>query len=689
VPRAVFFDSRGAIELLGSVTHRGRGAAAGVQPYGRAQAAGAWSGGVAVTARPVTDLHGYQRSLLDADDAAAAEAAAMADAFAEAAASSSGAAAAAAAVGASGYGASEAKEDEGAEEDEDADYSLDATARGWGDWSKARLHGRACVEIEAASRPGFDSAEAGLRAARGGGGAGWEDAEAVEDAVRRLLEASDAPQGAVVLCDADSGWGGVGAAVVAFLADECRGAAVLAVPVLPPWRPGSDATTASASASAASAPASDHAIAEAAAQRDAARRCTVALTWSRLSEQATAVMPLSTQAYVEACGVDNGRDMAAPLWVGDPSSPYHASALLAHALDLATTPCRASDLPSDRTASAAVTHRLRIGELCALASGSWSSSTSAPFLSSALAAPLPDPFVDPAALAALPAPPPHSTSGPWGLPLVWPAHTHAVGGSADRRSFSRPAWAAAVRCRDAASDRTGGLLLVTRGLRPPAAPAPGTARSGAAGAARSGAASDSRSARHGGAADDVTLGGWGDRWLASSGCPTARHCFAPTPLPVPLSHPRTVFRPKTWTVDGALHAEASLRGLSRSARRSLRPHVPASGTSEQAAKLPPAGWEDGWDAAAPSREAAAGRLARDGSGPETMAAMLRASCGSEASSSLRWCASALSSPDRRVLHRVLGEDGGGAAGGGGGAPEDWGSLAELLMTAADTGESLG
>ncbi|KAA0154218.1 hypothetical protein FNF31_06355 [Cafeteria roenbergensis] len=728
VPRAVFFDSRGAIELLGSVTHRGRGAAAGAEAFAPTSSRAAWAGPVAVSARPATRLHDYQRDLLDQDDRAAAEQAAMEAAFAEAEASADGggggaaaAAAAAASAGWAGHGAgfAPAPEREEAPEPEadDRDYGLDATARGWGDWCKAPLHRRSTVELRGADAGGFGgSAEVGLALASGGAGAEWEDAEAVEDAIRWQLEAADSPQGMIVLCDADGGWGGVGAAVASYLSEECPGAAVLAIPVLGPWRHGGPVGAAAAEAARLpGATVSGMAAAEHASQAAAARRCNVALTWSRLAERSTAVAPLSVQAYVQAAVAAGGAgsQLCWPHWRADPASSYHASAALGHALDLLTTPLRTAGSPSAslRGASlATVPGRMRLGELCAVAAGSAAGAGTSTYLCAGLTLPLPDPFSDPASLAASVtpiAPAPHATAGPWALPLVWPdqpgrvladgarasaraAGSHAgdgAGGAPLPEGSSPPGeaqWAAADAAR-AAAEAAGaplGLLLVSRGHRPPR----GAAGEAAAAAAGHAAAGLSTGERGRAVAAPPSVGDWADRWLAESRCSSARHCLWSTPLPVPIPHPRRVFDGDSWTLDGAVSAES--RHASERFRRSLRPST-AAATGTRAAPggkggAAAAGWERGWDVLRASEASASGTRVQHGSAPETLAAMLRLGAGAEASPSLRWAAASLASPDRRVMHRVLGDDSASAAGVGGGAPDDWRSLAEALSGAADS-----
>lgn len=697
-----------------------------------------------MTERPTTRLHGYQNSLLDADDRAAAEAESMAEAFAEAAAAASSgghgggsgaafAAASAIAGGASaggtgggGESADATAEEEGAEA---PDYGLDESARGWGDWCKARLHANACVAMRAArgsgggggGSGGLASAHIGLHTGRGKGSYGEVDGEALEEAIRTALEASDSVQGFVLLCDADSGWGGLGVAAAELMRDQCRSAAVLAIPVMEPFTSGVHASWNAQGESAAAAMASagsgeGMAEAESASQWRACRRINTALTWGGLAEFSTAVVPMSTQAYVEACAAAraSGRAetdaswMVSPHWAARSSSVYHSSALLAHALDLLLTPTRVVGAQSSelmRGCVAGLSHRLRLAELCAVAGGAGGSAEGGRFLSCATTVPLPDPFSDAASLSASlqgSLPPAHATSGPWALPLCWPegpaairaeqvgagaraAGSYATSGalydgddddtatataaagsaggssSAGARHAGVALWSAAASARRfAEAGRSArGLFVIGRGWRPPVA---GTA---------SAAASAGEGAR-GGAL--LTVGGWADRWLAEAGVSTARHCLWATPLPVPLSHPRAVFHADkglALSVDGCASETARARSL-----RNRAVLVPGSASRSTPAR----GWHAGWDTVPPSSGAAASPVS-PGKPPETLSGLLRVGLTAEMGPALRWCASGLIAADRRVLHRMLGEDEGSA--GAAVAPEDWRSVAESLIARAD------
>jgi hypothetical protein len=72
---------------------------------------------------------------------------------------------------------------------------------------------------------------------------------------------------------------------------------------------------------------------------------------------------------------------------------------------------------------------------------------------------------------------------------------------------------------------------------------------------------------------------------------------------------------------------------------------------------------------------------RAGKPPETLSGLVRLGLTAEIAPALRWCATGLVASDRRVLHRLLGEDEGSA--GAAVAPEDWRSLAESLAAQAD------
>jgi hypothetical protein len=660
VPLVAFFDSRSELDRLGRADHRGR-----LQSGGSSFASppvASWAGGLSTSVRPVAPLHPYQHELLDGDDAAARAAEReMEEAFYSASAASM------ASSGAMfGDFAAEEEEEEAVVAGEDLD--LDSSVTGWGDYLKARLAKKSLVEVRGASRGDFSSFQQGHDIANGLGEFGASDKETVEETVRWMLEASDHIQGCVFLVDVDSGWGGVAVAAAEMLHEECPSTSSIALSLLRP-------ANATREGDASDVLPGGHGMAgsETLGRREAMRRSNIGHGWAGLMEHCTAVVPMGTEvvdACLRAAALAGGNEVTAsyaawPHWVSrqSPNQWFTASAALAHSLDLMLTPLRISGRPSfaSHGAVAAVSHQLRMAELCTLASG-----TTGRFWSAALTLPFPDPFMDDASLTALAAtaPPPHVSIAPWSVALAWPTAPSSILGDASHSSteagallreveFARTIAHGRGPAREGDDPDASAAVLIGRGFRPPAL-------SGS---------------------EPV----WADRWLAEAGCPTARHCLFPTPLPVPMSHPRSVFQPGSMTVDGVVMPHA--RAAAIACRESLFPKVSTS-VSRQWWRHPDLSkelanaWRRGFDAG-PVDEKSRAKPAE--TVPETLSGMLRLGSGRELAPSLVWAAEGLSSPDHRIAHHLVGErDGGTAGGSSSGLADEWREAAERLLSAADS-----
>ncbi|CAM9444356.1 unnamed protein product [Phaeothamnion confervicola] len=171
---------------------------------------------------------------------------------------------------------------------------------------------------------GGDHAGSALLGCSGsGGGIGAHDA--YSDALRRLLEESDAPQGVNVLTDSLGGCCGLSTALLRELREECR-SAILCCYVM-------DTAGGGYPCHSGSGPGGSSVLggrSGASLARDEARRAvSLALALDALSECATicSVLGEAAAGSVDALAVD-------------PARPYHTSAVLATALDTATAPCR-------------------------------------------------------------------------------------------------------------------------------------------------------------------------------------------------------------------------------------------------------------------------------------------------------------------------------------------------------------
>ncbi|CAN0109570.1 unnamed protein product [Ectocarpus sp. 6 AP-2014] len=331
-PRLVAFDTRDA---LGSLNPLGLvGGGGGARSTATAEAAQpSWAGGVSVFRQPSLErnaLHEY----LDNEDAAANAVAAGGGSATEG--------------GWGDGGVSSEKEEEDDEEMEEAratgdvtrltkhPFGLDDTVTSWPDFLKSRLHPRALQELPFRD----ESSDFGLYAPGGGGGGsrssalGESDREQFSDALRQQLEECDAAQGTQTLVDLEGGWSGLGSALALELQEECRNRPRVCYSLLrqkdAPAGPGCHAPGAMGTAAA---------VGAGGAARSAVN---LALGLHGLNE----AFSLSFVLDEEACNAETSPHMAI-----EPGNAYHTSAVLAAAIDVATSPMRFSSTGLDAWAS--------------------------------------------------------------------------------------------------------------------------------------------------------------------------------------------------------------------------------------------------------------------------------------------------------------------------------------------------
>ena len=302
-----------------------------------------------------------------------------ADAFADLAARSSGGGAAGSGFGQSSaqYGHEEPEE----EEVQDIDLGLDESVETWSDFLKAGIHARSIFTV-----PGGQGVGASVsRAARQGTGVGvdtasagselWSAAgsstagEALRDGFRRWLEDTDHLTGIHAFMDADGGWGGYAAGFMEdVVREECPRVPILAMPVVQPWdsRDTGGAVGGGYSSAKGASQAGSISVRVGASGNDlsAVRDLSVATTVASLLGVADVTLPLGLESFAAlasvrrsvlraggklghsklALGATRGVDDYFPLLGGDFPlfNPFHSSALLAMGVDVATAPHRRS-----------------------------------------------------------------------------------------------------------------------------------------------------------------------------------------------------------------------------------------------------------------------------------------------------------------------------------------------------------
>jgi Misato Segment II tubulin-like domain/Tubulin domain len=196
-------------------------------------------------------------------------------------------------------------------------FGLDDAVVTWTDYLKTHV-ARGSVQL-LPFRDGdscFDTYASGDSSASSPGSALHErDREAYSDALRRQLEECDAVQGVQCLVDFQGGWAALAADMLTETRDECRSCPLLCFPLLLAATARTETTAGGAS------------------RTDPATAVNSALALHALSETASLLTLLSEAAAAQA-------GAGSPHVALHSSSAYHTAAVLAAALDTATSPYR-------------------------------------------------------------------------------------------------------------------------------------------------------------------------------------------------------------------------------------------------------------------------------------------------------------------------------------------------------------
>jgi len=279
-----------------------------------------------------------------------------------------------------GVGAAYQQAQQEEEEAEDVDLGLDESVQNWSDFLKAGIHARSVFTVPAGqgvgasvSRSAHKGTGVGLDTASAGAemwsGSGTSDhGEALRDGFRRWLEDTDHLTGIHAFMDADGGWGGYAAGFMEdVVREECPRVPILAMPVVQPWdsRDTGQVQGGYSSAKGASqAGAINVRVGASGSDLSAVRDLSVATTVASLLGVADVTLPLGLESFAAlasvrrsvlraggklghsklALGATRGVDDYFPLLGGDFPlfNPFHSSALLAMGVDVATAPHRRS-----------------------------------------------------------------------------------------------------------------------------------------------------------------------------------------------------------------------------------------------------------------------------------------------------------------------------------------------------------